>query len=70
LKIFDVRGRLVKWLLNNRPSAGHGEVIWDGTHNDGAKARIGMYIIYLEAINAQNGVIETSKRTVVLAGKL
>ncbi len=70
LKIFDVRGRLVKWLLNNQPAAGHGEVIWDGTHGDGITARIGMYIIYLEAINAQNGVIETAKRTVVLAGKL
>ena len=70
LKIFDVRGRLVKWLLNNQPAAGHGEEIWDGTHGDGVTARIGMYIIYLEAINAQNGVIETAKRTVVLAGKL
>ncbi len=34
------------------------------------KARIGIYIVLLEAINDAGGVIETAKGAVVLAAKL
>jgi hypothetical protein len=70
LKIFDVRGRLVRWLMNNQPVGSATEVIWDGTHGNGVKARIGIYIVYLEALNATSGIIKSAKRTVVLAEKL
>jgi hypothetical protein len=70
IKIFDVRGRLVRWLVNNQTVGSAGEVIWDGKHGNGVTARIGMYIVYMEAINAGYGFHKTAKRTVVLAGKL
>jgi len=70
IKIYDVRGRLVRWLMNNQTVGSAGEVIWDGKHGDGVTARIGMYIVYMEAINASHGFYRTAKRTVVLAGKL
>jgi len=70
VKIFDVRGRLVRWLWNNQSVGSSGEVIWDGAHGNGVKATIGMYIVYFEALNAASGVIKSAKRTVVLAGRL
>jgi hypothetical protein len=70
VKIFDVRGRLVCWLLNNQPVGSAGEVIWDGAHGSGVKATIGMYIVYFEALNAASGMVKSAKRTVILAGKL
>jgi len=70
VKIFDVRGRLVRWLWNSQTIGSSGEVIWDGAHGNGVKATIGMYIVYFEALNAVSGVIKSAKRTVVLAGKL
>jgi hypothetical protein len=70
IKIFDVRGRLVRWLMNNQAVGSAGEVIWDGKHGNGVTATIGMYIVYMEAINASLGIHKSAKRTVVLAGKL
>ena len=57
-------------LRNNRPSGAEGSVIWDGKNDDGHVARIGIYIVYLEALNASKGVIVSHKETVVLAAKL
>jgi hypothetical protein len=70
LKIYDMRGRLVRFLLNNRDSGATGTAIWDGTDEDGNLCRIGIYIIYLEALNAERGNIVSLKKTVVLAARL
>jgi hypothetical protein len=70
IKIYDSRGRLVKTLLNNQPSGPTGSVMFDGIGDDGAALRIGIYIIFLEALNETEGVVETLKTTVVVARKL
>lgn len=70
IKIYDVRGRLIRFLSNNRPSGAHNSVIWDGKDDENQKARIGIYIIFLQALNAEAGLLRTAKKTVVLAGKL
>jgi len=38
--------------------------------DDGATLRIGIYIIFHEALNETDGVVETLKTTVVVARKL
>lgn len=70
IKIFDSKGRLVRTLLNNQASGSSGSVIFDGRDDYGEALRIGIYIIFLEAINEGNGVVETMKTVVVVARKL
>jgi hypothetical protein len=70
LKIFDSKGRLVRILENNQASGSSGSVIFDGIGDDGQALRIGIYIIFLEAINEGVGVVETMKTVVVVARKL
>lgn len=70
VKIFDNRGRLVRTLLNNSPSGQNGSIIFDGLDDDGQVLRIGIYIIFLEAMNDNAGIVETMKTVVVVARKL
>ncbi len=69
-KIYDVRGRLIRRLATNEPAGAQGQLVWDGKDDDGRKARIGMYIVLLEAIDEQGGVLEQLKGVVVLAAQL
>ena len=70
IKIYDSKGRLVRTLNNNQPSGSTGSVVFDGIGDDGAALRIGIYIIFLEALNETEGVVEILKTTVVVARKL
>lgn len=70
LKIYDIRGRLVRSLANNQPSAVNNSTIWNGKDNDGHVCRMGIYIVFLEAIQYNEGVVRTLKKSVVLAKQL
>ncbi len=70
LKIFDVKGRLIKTILNNQASGSEGQVTFNGLDEENRKLRLGIYIVFLEALNDQNGVVETIKTTLVVGAKL
>ncbi|HEX9251501.1 MAG TPA: gliding motility-associated C-terminal domain-containing protein, partial [Ignavibacteriaceae bacterium] len=70
IKIFDSKGRLVRSLLNNQASGSSGSVIFDGLDDENNALRMGIYIILLEALNDNSGIVETIKSTVVVARKL
>lgn len=70
IKIFDNRGRLVRTLANNQPAASRGSIIFNGLGDDGQPLRMGIYIIFLEALNDNSGVVENLKTVVVVARKL
>jgi hypothetical protein len=70
IKIFDNKGRLVRTLLNNQASGSTGSVIFDGLDDENNALRMGIYIIFLEALNDNSGIVETIKSTVVVARKL
>jgi hypothetical protein len=70
IKIFDIKGRLVRFLLNNNPSGAERTIYWDGLSDEGQTCRIGIYIIYLEALDKTRMCIEQAKTMVVLAGVL
>jgi len=57
-------------LANNQPSGSSGSVIFDGRDDSGEALRIGIYIIFLEAINEGSGVVENMKTVIVVARKL
>jgi len=54
-------------LANNQPSSSSGSVIFDGRDDYHEALRIGIYIIFLVAINEGSGVVENMKTVVVVA---
>lgn len=70
IKIFDVKGRLVRTLINNSVSGSEASVIFDGKGDNGENLRIGIYIVFLESINDIGGTVEQIKSTLVIAAKL
>lgn len=62
LSIFDIRGRLVRTLLDEGRPAGTSEVLWDGTSASGGPVASGMYLYRLETPDgAQTGRMTLSK---------
>lgn len=70
VKIYDMHGRLIRFLANQQPSGAHGSFLWDGRDDENRPARVGLYIVFLQALNARAGVLKTAKKTVVLATEL
>lgn len=70
LRIFDVRGRQIRKLSNNEVCGSHGDVLWDGRSDEGRTARMGIYIVALEALSEQEGEVLSAKTVVVVAGRL
>ena len=72
LRIFDVRGRLVRVLIDQEAdSDGEGSVTWDGTDDSGDTiVPIGIYICYIEALNENTGKVTKGTDTIVVGRKL
>jgi hypothetical protein len=70
VKIFDVKGRIVRSLANNQLSGSEAQIIFDGKDDSGIKLRIGIYVAFLEAVDDKGGTIEQKKATFVVAAKL
>ncbi|MDH3252711.1 MAG: lamin tail domain-containing protein, partial [Ignavibacteria bacterium] len=70
VRIYDVRGRLIRRLANAEPAGPRGDLVWDGRDDERRVARIGMYVVFLEAIDERGGVLETVKGVVVLAARM
>ncbi|PIW69644.1 MAG: hypothetical protein COW08_06050 [Ignavibacteriales bacterium CG12_big_fil_rev_8_21_14_0_65_30_8] len=69
IKIFDSQGRLVRTLENNTASGQNGSVIFNGLDDEGNVLRMGIYIVYLEALNQNSGTVEALKAAMVIARK-
>ncbi len=61
LKIFNVRGELVKTLVDETREAGSGHIMWDGTNTRGSRVSSGVY--FFEARAA--GEVQISKMALV-----
>jgi len=64
IRIYDVRGRLVKTLVDDEPSVS-GEILWDGKDEEGRTVRIGIYIVLAET----KGDSYSQKKTTVVIAK-
>lgn len=65
-KIYDAQGRLIKNLMNNQVLANEGFFTWDGDQDDGTKANIGYYTLWLEVFD-NTGIVKTFRKRVVVA---
>jgi hypothetical protein len=70
ISIFDVRGRLIRRLAHAELSGPQGDVVWDGLDDTQQRVRIGPYIVFVEAIDGEAGVLATAKTVVVVATPL
>lgn len=69
IRIFDVWGRFVKELAQNELLATSGTFRWDGDDGNGGKARMGIYILWIQLIHP-DGKVEEQKMSCVLAGRI
>ncbi|MDX2071319.1 MAG: Ig-like domain-containing protein [Haliscomenobacter sp.] len=67
--VFDVNGRQVKRLARNESLAAEGILKWDGTTDELLKARVGVYVIWVELFEP-GGKKVLQKLSCVLAGRL
>jgi flagellar hook assembly protein FlgD len=49
LEVYDVRGQLVRVLLEGRLEPGRHEAVWDGREQDGRPVPSGIYLVRLTA---------------------
>jgi hypothetical protein len=69
IDVYDATGRLVRNLVKGELLAREGSLQWDGTDNQGRKARIGIHILALE-IFRPDGTVKRFKKTCVVAGRM
>jgi hypothetical protein len=69
MKVFDVAGREVTTLMDNVLLGTIGAISWNGIREQGDLARMGPYIVMLEAFDL-DGNVERFRETVVLAHKV
>jgi hypothetical protein len=70
ISIFDIKGRLVRSLANGELSGPQGEIVWDGLDDTRQRVRIGPYVVLIESVDGQAGVLATAKAVAVVAAKL
>jgi hypothetical protein len=64
IRIYDIRGRLIKTLVDDEPSVS-GEISWDGKDDENRTVRIGIYVVVAEA----TGNSHSQKRATVAVAK-
>ena len=66
VRIFDSEGREIRQIANNQLLALEGTFAWDGITSENEKARVGLYVIFVEVFDL-NGDKKLYKETCVLA---
>jgi hypothetical protein len=70
VEIYNILGSRVRVVLDQEESGSEGLVIWDGKDNSGKVVPVGIYIVYLEAIDPYSGYLLREKADVVLGARL
>ncbi|MDP8267096.1 MAG: lamin tail domain-containing protein [Candidatus Tenebribacter davisii] len=66
LRIFDLKGRMVRKLVNQVLQASTGNLIWDGYNDNGKKLPVGVYLVLMQATSRDSEKVYTKKITVVI----
>jgi hypothetical protein len=67
IRVFDIKGRLVRTLANAELAGVAGEIAWDGLDDARNHIRIGVYVVFLEAIESGRGKNVSAKGVAVVA---
>lgn len=66
--IYDAKGRLVRNLIKSELLGTQGSFSWDGINEEREKARIGIYIVFVEVFKL-DGTTQSFKKPAVLGGR-
>ena len=66
IRIFDLKGRLVRKLVNQTLQASESEIIWDGRDANGKNLPVGIYILLLEATSRESEKTYKKTKTAVI----
>ena len=69
IDIYDAKGLLVRNLINGELLTNEGSLQWDGTDNNGRKARLGIHVLAVEIFHP-DGTVRRFKKTCVVAGRM
>ena len=67
--ILNAVGEKVFQLATNQLLSTEGFMIWDGKTDKGRNANVGVYVLYFEMFNPQNGVRRHSKLPIVVSSR-
>jgi hypothetical protein len=68
IKIYDSKGRLIRYLANNQLLGVNETITWDGLDEKSQKAYVGIYVVFIELFDLE-GNVKQYKETVVVAAK-
>ena len=66
VRVFDLKGRLVRHIANHEPVGSQGQFIWDGKSDDGRLMPIGSYVVYFQILNTEKRITREFVNSVVL----
>lgn len=69
IDIYDATGRLIRNLVNGELLDREGSLQWDGTDNNGQKARVGIHLLTIELFRP-DGTVKRFKKTCIVAGRM
>ncbi len=61
IDIFDILGRKVRTLVNQKQEAGYYNILWDGKNDDGNRVASGLYLYNIRAKSKANNFVSTKK---------
>ncbi|MCB2194261.1 MAG: lamin tail domain-containing protein [Bacteroidetes bacterium] len=67
IKIYDARGRLIRYLANNQLLGIEGTITWDGLDENNQKVPVGIYVVFIEIFDLEGNVKQYKKSVVVAA---
>ena len=69
VRIFDIAGRIIKYLVRNESIAQQGSWVWKGDSDSGQRLSLGVYIILVELFDPQ-GHNKTFRKTCTLSDRI
>jgi hypothetical protein len=67
MRIFDLKGRLIRVVKDQDLVAARGEIVWDGRNKEGKIISVGLYIILFEATGLENEKVYSKTKTITIA---
>ena len=66
LRIFDLKGRMIRRLVDQVLQSSTGNIIWNGRNDNGKKLPVGVYIVLMQATARESEKVYSKKITVVI----
>jgi len=66
MKIYNVKGNVVKTLIQQQDGGTNKYEMWDGKDDDGNIVPVGVYVVHLEATDRVTGSVEKKSKTIVV----